>query len=84
MLVGFDGDGADGREANQEIRPFYFSVQSIWESGRCLVDVDVGKAATVEPSAEPVLGGLALGAAFDLGEHHPGVRAISEEFVLLA
>ena len=69
-----DSCRADGRDANQEIRPLDFSTQGLRDGRRRLLDKDVRQAAAVEPGAEAILGGGTLNAAFGLGQSHPGVR----------
>ncbi|MEQ1713282.1 MAG: hypothetical protein ABL908_18050, partial [Hyphomicrobium sp.] len=55
-----DGDGADRWDADQEIRALDLAAQGLGDRERRLLDVDVGQAAPVQPTAKPVLGCLSL------------------------
>lgn len=55
-----DGDGADRRDADQEVRSFDIAAQRLRDCERRLLDIDVRQATAIEPAAEPILSRLTL------------------------
>lgn len=67
-----DGDGADCRDTDKEVRPLDLAPQRLRNRHGRLLDVDVGQGAAIEPGTESVFGSLSLGAALSDGQCHRG------------
>ncbi len=55
-----DGDRADRRDADQEIRSLDIAAQRLRDCEGRLLDIDVRQATAIEPAAEPILDRLTL------------------------